>query len=197
MKPSKAAVKRVRHACLPSSGPPRHEPGDSPREDQPDRAGLGELLPRGSVVHRVRSAGRASVAAHLQVGMPRLSPQAETLNRQQVLRPVQPGQAGPMGVRRPQQRRLPPQVRLDGNRPAPAGPRGRVSGRPRPGRLLDRTAQQEQTAARRRTLHPPKIAPVACLSRVPRRVARTVLRGPRRSNASGLPDCVSSSNPGR
>ena len=36
-----------------------------------------------------------------------------------VLRPVQQGQAGPVGVRRPQQRRLPAQVRLDQHRPTP------------------------------------------------------------------------------
>src|SRR4029077_14887680 len=33
----------------------------------------------------------------------------------------------------------------------------------------------------------PRVALAACLSRVQRRVARTVLRGPRRSNAPGLP----------
>ncbi|HEV8561256.1 MAG TPA: reverse transcriptase domain-containing protein [Actinophytocola sp.] len=38
----------------------------------------------------------------------------------------------------------------------------------------------------------PEIAQAACLSRVPRRVARTVLRGRRRSNAPSLPDCAGS-----
>ena len=89
MKPSKAAVKRVRQRLSAEfRAPARLEPGDSPREDQPDRAGLGELLPRGSIVHRVRRAGRAPVAAHLQMGLPQPFPQAEALDRQQVLRPV-------------------------------------------------------------------------------------------------------------
>ena len=145
------------------------------------------------------------------------------------------------------------------------GPRGRVSGRPRPGRLLGRTAQQEQAPARPQNPAPatqaatgparsaesccctptashkahasgnsgtappakrspgntwsstgtacrtrpdsftapasaepptdnrnqhlctPEIAPVACLSRVPRRVARTVLRGPGAAMRRGYP----------
>ena len=39
----------------------------------------------------------------------------------QVLRPIQPRQARPVGVRRPRQRRLPAQVRLDEDHPAHAG----------------------------------------------------------------------------
>lgn len=42
-------------------------------------------------------------------------------------------------------------------------------------------SRQYSTSGRMRALR-------ACLSRVPRRVARTVLRGPRRRKASGLPD---------
>ena len=44
-----------------------------------------------------------------------------------VLRPVQPRQAGPVGVRRPRQRCLPTQVRLDKDRPAPHGARTGVA----------------------------------------------------------------------
>ena len=50
-----------------------------------------------------------------------------------------------------------------------------LRGAPRP------PAQETSTSTRN--------ALAACLSRVPRRVARTVLRGPRRGNAPGLPDC--------
>ena len=53
-----------------------------------------------------------------------------------VLRRVQPVQAGPVGVRRPRQRRLPPQVRLDEDHPAHPGQGLGVPGRPGPGRLL-------------------------------------------------------------
>jgi hypothetical protein len=45
----------------------------------------------------------------------------------------------------------------------------------------DQRPRQTSTSDRMRALR-------ACLSRVPRRVARTVLRGPRRSNAPGLLD---------
>jgi hypothetical protein len=45
--------------------------------------------------------------------------------------------------------------------------------------------QQVYQGSVRRDRHDPIMT---CLSRVPRRVARTVLRGPRCSNASGLPD---------
>ena len=47
------------------------------------------------------TAGRLPVAAHLQVGLPQPPEQAEALGHQTVLRPVQPVQAQPVGVRRP------------------------------------------------------------------------------------------------
>ena len=67
--------------------------------------------------------------------------------------------------------------------PRRAGLTGRHANTPRtrlvPSRAESPPAQGTSTA----NLH----APAACLSRVPRRVARTVLRGPRRGNAPGLP----------
>ena len=62
-----------------------------------------------------------------------------------VLRPVQQVQERPVGVRRPRQRRLPPQVRLDQDRPTPNGQRRGVPGRPRPGRLLGQATEQGAT----------------------------------------------------
>ena len=70
--------------------------------------------------------------------------QAEALGRRPVLRPVQPVQARPVGVRRPRQRRLPHQVRLDEDRPAPDGRRHVVTRRPGPGRLLGRAARRSE-----------------------------------------------------
>jgi isopentenyl diphosphate isomerase/L-lactate dehydrogenase-like FMN-dependent dehydrogenase len=46
-----------------------------------------------------------------------LGDQADRLDRSPVLRQVQQGQAGPVGVRRPHQRRLPAPLRLDQHRP--------------------------------------------------------------------------------
>jgi len=54
--------------------------------------------------------------------------QAETLGRHPVLRHVQPGQAGQVGLRKPpEERLLSPQVRLDQDRPAPHGRRAGIS----------------------------------------------------------------------
>src|SRR5438874_10448876 len=55
-----------------------------------------------------------------------------------------------------------------------------------------RTASAGQPALTRKSqsFSTPETPPGACLSRMPRRVARTDLRGPRCSNASGLPGCA-------
>ena len=185
-----------------------------------------------------------------------------------VLRQVQPGQAGQVGVREPGHRLLPAQVRLDTDRPAPDGRRDGVPGRPGPDRLLGPAATPQPAPAGPRhaaaaaaqhgrcplcrglLLHadhepqsPQRVGTVAhgtrkairkhavtadgagtpdervahrlihahchrratgsgsgpstsarprafraCLSRLPGKRARPVLRGPRRSNAPGLPD---------
>ena len=98
--------------------PARRQRGGRPRDDQPDRAGMGELLPGSGVVQDLRGPGPLPVAAHLQVGLPQPREQAEALDRLQVLRPVQPRQPGSMGVRQPRQRGLPAEARLDQDRPA-------------------------------------------------------------------------------
>ena len=61
---------------------------------------------------------------------------------------VQPVQARQLGVRRPRQRRLPAPVRLDEDRPAPAGQGHGITRRPRPGPVLGRAATQERPAGR-------------------------------------------------
>ena len=63
-----------------------------------------------------------------------------------LLRPVQPVQAGPMDLRRPRQRRLPPPVRLDNDRPSPTGHGHRVYRRPRPRPVLGRASRKTTTA---------------------------------------------------
>ena len=59
----------------------------------------------------------------LEVGQVLPPEQAEALEHRPVFRHVQPGQAGQVGARQPGHRLLPPQVRLDENRPAPDGRR--------------------------------------------------------------------------
>ena len=58
-----------------------------------------------------------------------------------------PDQARPVGVRRPRQRRLPAQVRLDEDHPAHAGQGLGVPGRPGPDRLLGGPAPTRETPA--------------------------------------------------
>src|SRR5580704_13174489 len=100
-------------------------------------------------------------------GNGRTSPteQAEALDHYPALRPVQPGQAGQVGVREPGDRLLPPQVRLDENRPAPDGRRAGVSRRPRPRRVLAAAATPRPPPGRPRDLAPatPPARPVPAL----------------------------------
>jgi hypothetical protein len=74
--------------------------------------GWATLSERGvvQVVHRL---GRLLVVTALQVGHTKPREKAEVLDRQPVLRQVQQVQERPLGLRGPQQRRLPGQVRLD------------------------------------------------------------------------------------
>ena len=66
----------------------------------------------------------------------------------QVLRRVQLRQARPVGVRRPRQRRLPAQVRLDEDHPAHAGQGLGLTRRPGPDQLLGSPAATRDTPAR-------------------------------------------------
>ena len=135
----------------PEQGSPETDPGAAPRPRcapcaeptprgaataQPHHAGVGGLLPDGGVQRDVLRAGPLCVAAHLQVGQAQPPEQVEALDHQPVLRQVQQVQARPLGVRRPPQRRLPREVRLDQDRPTPDGQGGGVTGRPGPGRVL-------------------------------------------------------------
>ena len=106
---------------------------------------LGRLLPASGLQRGVLSAGRPSVEARLQMGALLPPEQAAVLGHSQVLRQVQSVQERPVGVRRPRQRDLPPQVRLDQDRPTPNGQRRGVPGRPRPVRLLGQPTEQGTT----------------------------------------------------
>ena len=81
-----------------------------------------------------------------QVGHTPPPQQAEAVDRRPLLRPVPPAPEGPMGARRPRQRRLPPEVLLDQDRPAPAGHRRSVP---------DDPALADYWARRRRKQQPP------------------------------------------
>ena len=93
--------------------PARDQRSGGDQTAQPDHPGMGGLLPDTGIQRDLRLAGSIPVAAHLQVGQVQPREQADALGHRPVLRPVQQGQAGPVGVRRPQQRRLPAQVLLD------------------------------------------------------------------------------------
>ena len=100
--------------------PTREQRSRGRQKAQPDHSGLGRLLPDAGLQRHVQRAGSAPVAAHLEVGQVQPPEQAEDMGLCPVLRQVQQVQAGPLGIRRPQQRRLPPQVLLDPNPPPPA-----------------------------------------------------------------------------
>ena len=83
---------------------------------------------------------------HMEVGHLQPPEQAEALGLCPVLRQVPQVQAGPMGVRRPPQRRLHDQVRLDPNPPTLDRQAPGVTRRPRACRLLDLATTQSATA---------------------------------------------------
>jgi RNA-directed DNA polymerase len=85
--------------------------------------------------------------ARLQVGEVLPSAQVEALDHRPVLRCVQLKTARPVGVRRPRQRRPPAQVRLDEDHPAHPGQGLGVPGRPGPGSLLGGPATTRETPA--------------------------------------------------
>ena len=83
--------------------PARDQRSGGDQTAQPDHPGLGRLLPDTGIRRDLRQAGQLPVAAHLQVGHLQPREQADILGRSPVFRQVQQGQAGPVGVRRPQQ----------------------------------------------------------------------------------------------
>ena len=142
IKAGKAAVGRVKHKLAEADAPPARA----------ERiAVLAAICPitRGwasfyrSVVSRqtFNERGRLLVEAHLQVGLPQPPRQAEALDHQTVLRPVQPVQAEQLGLRRRRQRRLPAPASLDPHHPAPQGHRPGLTRRPRPDQLLEPAAR--------------------------------------------------------
>ena len=148
IKPSKAAVKRIRARLTAEMRALRgHNAQMVLIRLNPDHPGLVGLLPALRVRPGVQRAGPPRVEARLQVGEILPSAQGEALDHRPVLRRVQLGQARPVGVRRPRQRRLPAQVRLDEDHPAHAGQGLGVPGRPGPGRLLGGPAATRDTPA--------------------------------------------------
>jgi RNA-directed DNA polymerase len=120
IKPSKAAPRRIRERLRTELRSLRETNAQAViKRLNPIIPGMGRLLPDAGLQRRVQPAGSLPVEAHLQVGPIQPPEQAEVLGRSPVLRQVQQGPAGPMGVRRPPQRRLPPQVPLDPNPPTP------------------------------------------------------------------------------
>ena len=117
--------------------------------------------------------GSLRVAAHLPVGQ-RPIRTSRSAGHRPVLRHVQLVQTGPLGVRRPRQRPIPGQVLLDENRPAPDGHRRRVSGRPRPDRLLGPAATTQKNPAGGRRL----ARPVRAVRLLPALRASTAARRP-------------------
>ena len=102
-------------------GAARPQRADGPHPAQPGHPGLVGLLPALRVRPGVQRAGLACVEARLEMGELDPPAQRETVDRLPLLRRVQPGQARPLGIRRPRQRRLPAQVRLDDDHPAHPG----------------------------------------------------------------------------
>ena len=100
IKPSKQAVRRIRetapHRAL---VPAREQRSGGASQAQPDHSGLGRLLPDTGICRDVRQAGLLPVAAHMEVGQGQPPEQAGALGVRPVLRQVQQGQAGPVGVR--------------------------------------------------------------------------------------------------
>ena len=143
IKPSHAAVKRIRKRLAEEMRTLRGgQRLGGHRTAQPDHPGLGLLLPDRGVGQGVQRAGQLRVEPHLPVGATPAPQQTQDLGRGPVLRHVQHHQEGPMGLRRPRQRRLPDQVFLDSDRPPQPGQGHGVPGRPCPGRLLVAPASQ-------------------------------------------------------
>src|SRR3954447_12161593 len=84
------------------------------------------------------------------MGPPQAPPQESTVDRAPLLRRLPPHPGRPVDLRRPRQRRLPPPLRLDTDRPARTGP-GRYS--------PDDPALAPDWADRRRKSRPPQLAP--------------------------------------
>ena len=154
IKPSKAAQRRIRERLRTELRSLRGSNAQAViRKLNPIIRGMGGLLPDTGIQRGVRRAGSSPVAAHMEVGQVQPPEQAEVLGLRHVLRQVQQVQAGSVGVRRPQKRRLHPQVLLDPDRPTPARPPRSVPRRPRVRRVL---GQATTTERRCRSTRPPR-----------------------------------------
>jgi RNA-directed DNA polymerase len=145
IKPSKTAVRRIRERlrtrcarCVELTQP--RCSNACPRSSRAGPPTTGAWYPARRSTRWITTCGSSLQVGHLQS-----REQVKALAQDSVLRHVQPLQAQPMGIRRPRQRSLPTKVRLDEDRPTPDGQGRRVPGRPRPHRLLDRTASKDAT----------------------------------------------------
>ena len=90
IKPSKAALRRIRERLSAEMRALRGANAERCYPAQPDHPGLVGLLPACGVHQGVQRAGRPHVEAHLQVGQVHSPEQAEALDHLPVLRRVQP-----------------------------------------------------------------------------------------------------------
>ena len=147
-RPSRDAMKKIRRRLADELREMRGAPeGQVIYTLNPVITGPGELLPDRGVQEVLPGAGQLPVAAALQVGSPQAPQEGPEMGHRPLLRPVQPAQAQPVGLRRPGNRSLPPPVRLDEDRPARAGPRQALALRSCPGPVLGRPAPQAETPA--------------------------------------------------
>ena len=98
---------RTRHGC--------HRP------PEPGHPGPGGLLPDRRVKEDIQHPRPLHVAAALPMGAPPAPPEEPKMGQKPLLRPLQQGQERHVGLRRPENRRLPPQVLLDPDCPACPG----------------------------------------------------------------------------
>jgi hypothetical protein len=174
-KPSNDAVRRLRKRLSAEAKALRGANADAViSKINPIIVGWAAYYRIGGVQTRVQRTGRPCVEAGLQVGQAHTLEQADALGDRPVLRQVQPGQAGRVGVRKPANRLLPAQVRLDTDRPAPDGGRNGVSGRPGPDRLLGPAPPPQQPSnghrharAPTRPARPVPVLPRAAAARRP------------------------------
>jgi hypothetical protein len=138
------------------------------------------------------------MAAHLEVGHLQPPEQAEALGLRQVLRQVQQVQTGPMGVRRPPQRRLHAQV-LPGPESSDTGPSG--TERHPTTRRLPTTGPGDDARRYCRSTRPPRSSPtprkVAARSAEPPCSPSRTSHRPRASGRNGWPPAPLSSRPRR
>ena len=100
IKPSKAAVKRIRARLTAEMRALRgHNAQMVAHPAQPDHSGMVGLLPALCVGPGVQCAGQSRVEAHRQVGQIHPSAQGTTLDRVPLLRRVPPFPARPLGIR--------------------------------------------------------------------------------------------------